>query len=281
MGKLDGKVVIVTGTSRGIGKAMAMRYAAEGASVACVARTMNEGDHRLEGSLANTIEAIHAAGGEATPVQANVSSQEDCASIVGETIAAYGRIDVLVNNAAMTTYHPVAEFPVRRWKLGFDVNIHAPFLMAQLVLPGMIDRGDGWILNISSSEAIGPGPAPFERRTSAGTMYGASKAALERFTQGLAYEVYDRGISVTCLAPSTLVATPGATFVQREVGRVEPVEYMVEAGLLLITEPPERLSGRVCYSQALLKEFGLLNGSGEGTGIDEPGSGFAQMGTPR
>ena len=136
MGRLDDRVAIVTGTSRGIGKAIAELFAAEGAQVACVARTLEEGDHRLEGSLRGTIEVIEQAGGTAIAVQANVGSEAGCEAIVEQTVDAFGRVDVLVNNAAMTTYHPLAEFPLRRWKLGFDVNIHAPFYLSQLVLPG-------------------------------------------------------------------------------------------------------------------------------------------------
>ena len=92
-----------------------------------MARTLEEGDHRLEGSLRTTIDAIEEAGGVALPIQASVADEADCEAIVEQTIAEYGRVAVLVNNAAMTTYHPLTEFPLRRWKLGFDVNIHASF----------------------------------------------------------------------------------------------------------------------------------------------------------
>ena len=283
MARLSGKVAVVTGTSRGIGKATAELFASEGASVVCVARTMQEGDHRLEGSLFGTIEGIRAAGGEATPVQADVSREQDRESLVQQAVEAYGGIDVLVNNAAMTTFHPLAEFPLRRWRLGFEVNIHAPFHLAQLALPSMIERGGGAILNISSASAVGPGAGPYGDvvNDSAGTMYGATKAALERFTQGLAAELYGQGITVAALSPSMLVMTPGATFVEREIDpeQTEPIEYMARAALLLVSEPPQRVSGRVCYSQAILQEFGQLDGA-RGSGVDRPGTGYSQLTEP-
>ena len=283
MGRLDDRVAIVTGTSRGIGKAIAELFAAEGAQVACVARTLEEGDHRLEGSLRGTIETIEQAGGTAIAVQANVGSEAGCDAIVEQTVDAFGRVDVLVNNAAMTTYHPLTEFPLRRWKLGFDVNIHAPFYLSQLVLPGMIERGRGAICNISSSASGGPGRGPYaeQERVDAGTMYGASKAALERFTQGLAAELWPHRIAVSALSPSNLVPTPGATASELGPGAnldavvTEPVDHMAHAALWLVSEPAERVSGRVVHSQPFLVECGVIDHA-TGGGVERRGSAFSE-----
>jgi citronellol/citronellal dehydrogenase len=282
MGKLDGKVAIVTGASRGIGKAIAECFAREGAAVACTARTLDEGDHPLEGSLRTTARAIEAAGGRALAVACDVSDFEACERVVAETRATFGPIDVLVNNAALTYFLPVADFPVQRWLRSFAVNVHGPFYMSKLVLTDMLARKSGAIVNISSGAAIGPGRGPYDDRVRRGrgsTLYGAEKAALERFTQGLAAEVYADGVSVTCLSPSQVVATPGVIHHglvrSADDPNAEPDSMMADAALLLATEPLARVSGRVTYSQQLLKEFGLID-KGRGIGVDWPGSGFSQ-----
>ncbi len=127
---------------------------------------------------------------------------------MAETRRLYGPIDVLVNNAALTYFIPVAEFPIGKWLRSTAVNFHGPFFLSQLVLDDMMPRKSGSIVNISSGAAIGPGRGPYpDPPMRGGTLYGAEKAALERFTQGLASEVYQHGISVTCFSPSQVVAT--------------------------------------------------------------------------
>ena len=141
-GKLaEGKVAVVTGASRGIGRAIAERLAAEGARVACVARTVREGESRAAGALTTTIEGIRAAGGEAAMVAANLAEEEDCLRALEETRAAFGPIDILVNNAVTNFAHPVAEFPSKRWAIGFAVNVHAPFLLSREAIPGHARAG--------------------------------------------------------------------------------------------------------------------------------------------
>ena len=283
MGKLDGKVAIVTGASRGIGAEISRLFAKEGARVVCVARTLKEGDHILEGSLEVTCAQIRESGGEATAIAANISLPEDCARLVEETKAAYGPADVLVNNAALTYFIPIKDFPLSRWLRTWSVNVHAPFLLSQLVLPDMIEAKGGSIVNISSSSAIGPGRAPYNenaRKDIAETCYGAQKAALERFTQGLALEVYEYGVSVTCLSPSVVVPTPGTLYHKLVSSMDDPKgehpELMAKATLLLATEPQEKITGRVTYTQEILKEYGMM-GEGQGVGVTKPGSGYSQI----
>ena len=283
MGKLDGKVAIVTGASRGIGAEISRLFAKEGARVVCVARTLKEGDHILEGSLEMTCAQIRESGGEATAIAANISLPEDCERLVEETKAAYGPADVLVNNAALTYFIPIKDYPLNRWLRTWSVNVHAPFLLSQLVLPDMIEAKGGSIVNISSSSAIGPGRAPYDenaRKDIAETCYGAQKAALERFTQGLALEVYEYGVSVTCLSPSVVVPTPGTLYHKLVSSMDDPKgehpELMAKATLLLATEPQEKITGRVTYTQEILKEYGMM-GEGQGVGVTKPGSGYSQI----
>ncbi|MDO9445114.1 MAG: SDR family NAD(P)-dependent oxidoreductase [Dehalococcoidia bacterium] len=281
MGKLDGRVAIVTGASRGIGQAIAELFAAEGAKVVCAARTLKEGDHQLEGSLERTVQNIVANGGQAVAVTANVSEEDDVNRLVEEANAAFGPVDILVNNAALNYYIPIVDYPASRWMRSFAVNVHGPFMMSKAVLPSMIERKTGAIINISSGAAIGPGRGPYPgARVTGGTMYGASKAALERMTQGLAQEVYEHGITVACFSPSQVVPTPGTVFHHLVDGlddpKGEPPLMMARAALLLASEPVDRVTGRVTYSQQILQEFGWIT-DGKGTGIDRPGAGFSQM----
>ena len=283
MGKLDGRTAVVTGASRGIGEEIARLFASEGARVVCAARTLNEGDHKLlSGSLAGTVAKIKAAGGEAVAVAVDISSESECEKLVKAAHDAFGTPDLLVNNAALTYYRNIVDYSPRNWVKAFAVNVHAPFMLAHLVLPAMIAMKRGAIVNISSGSAIGPGRAPFKdaRPVNGGTMYGATKAALERFTQGLAQEVAEHGLSVSAVSPSQTVATPGTVYhklmASMDDPRGEPPSYMARAALLLASEPAEKVNGRVTYSQQILNEYGLVE-KPKGRGVETKGSGYSQI----
>jgi NAD(P)-dependent dehydrogenase (short-subunit alcohol dehydrogenase family) len=250
--------------------------------VVCGARTLREGDHQLAGSLDSTVAAIRQAGGEATAVAADISAEPECLRLVEAARAAYGPIDTLVNNAALNYYIPTVEYPTNRWIKSFAVNVHAPFILSKAVLTDMIARRRGAIVNISSGSAIGPGRGPYKDQTvRGGVMYGATKAALERFTQGLAQEVAQHGgIAVSCVSPSRTVPTPGTVhhklMASLDDPRGEPPVMMARAALLLASEPAEKVNGRVGYSQQLLLEFGWID-KGMGRGVDTVGSGYSQI----
>ena len=253
-------VAVVTGASRGIGAAIAQRFATGGFAVAITARTAEEGDHRLEGSLASTLSNIRSAGGTATSVVADLAKQADRERLVATVERELGPIEVLVNNAAVTYFEPVLDFPERHYQIMFDVQVRASFELAQRVLPGMIARKRGWILNISSRAAVHPAGPPFTSRPGS-TVYGMCKAAIERFSSGLASEMYSSGIAVNCLSPSGLVPTPGVIFhgLTRGVAedRLEAPEVMAEAAYALCTGDPATLTGRVTYAKPILQELGV------------------------
>jgi citronellol/citronellal dehydrogenase len=255
MGILDEKVAIVTGASRGIGAAIARRFAAEGATVAVTARTVDPAQSRLPGTIGETVAQIEADGGTARAYAADLSDPAARASIVADVTGDLGPVDILVNNAAVTYFTPITEFTDRRYALMFEVQVTAPFHLARLVLPGMRERKTGWILNISSLASHHP--ALEDNRLIGGTVYGMCKAALERFTTGLAAEVYGDGVLVNSLAPNRVVPTPGTLFhhlTTEDDPNAEPPEVMADAALALCGGTD--LSGRIALSQDLLTELG-------------------------
>jgi citronellol/citronellal dehydrogenase len=260
VGELSGRVAVVTGASRGIGAAIAERLAQAGAAVAVTARTAREGDHPFEGSIATVVDKINEDGGRAIGVPADLSVQDDRKRIVETVTAELGPIDILVNNAAITYFEPVSEFTEKHYRLMFEVQVRAPFELAQLVLPSMRERKRGWIVNISSGAARHPVGPPYTGRIGGGTVYGMCKAALERFTTGLASEVYGDNIAVNVVSPSGLVVTPGVKhhrldeFTPPE--RQEPVEVMAEAVYALASGDPATLTGKVTYAKEILAELG-------------------------
>lgn len=255
-GRLKGKVALVTGASRGIGEAIAARLAMEGARVAVSARTETTGESKLPGTLEDTVTRIKKAGGEATLIKADLAQSADRERLVAACVATYGPVDILVNNAAITYFMPVSEFTEKRFKLMMEVQVFAPFHLAQLVLPSMRQRHTGAIVNISSPAGIHPKP-PYENAGRGGTVYGMCKAALERFTTGLASEVADDGIAVNVVSPG-LVATPGVAvhglINERTKNRVQPIEYIAEAVYQLAIADPKQMTGRVLYAEPFLKE---------------------------
>ncbi len=194
-------------------------------------------------------------------VVADLTDPEDRATIVQRAVdGLWGPIDILVNNAAAAIYQPLLDFPLKRRRLIFEVNVHAPMDLAQAVLPSMIERGEGWIVNVSSATAQN-WEAPF-RLGSLGTttgVYGASKAALNRITNALAAEVAENGVRVNTVEPRSAVMSEGAEVL---IGRplrgdeVETMEQMVEAVIALCDCAPDR-SGLNYVSLDLLEEFGL------------------------
>jgi citronellol/citronellal dehydrogenase len=258
-GTCDGKVALVTGTSRGLGKAIAQRLAAEGATVALTARTM-EPDPKYQGSLRQTLEEITAAGGAAIAVRADLSKAEDRERLFGEVVERIGAPDILVNNAAVTFLRPLDEFPEKRVRLMMEMHVLAPLHLTQLAIPAMRERGSGWVLNVTSVGGDlpdGPPFSDFDREAGFG-IYGTVKAALNRLTKSLAAELYDDGIAVNAAAPTNPVATPGAGTLDLAKTDTEDIELITQTALVLCTGDPSSLTGRIAHTQAFLREVGWL-----------------------
>ncbi|MEB4211750.1 SDR family oxidoreductase [Mycobacterium sp. 94-17] len=253
----------MTGASRGIGAAIAKRFACEGAVVAVAARSL---DHSAQGSVPGTLQGtvsdIEAASGRAHAYQVDLTSSESRADLVTRVNADLGPVDILVNNAATSIFAPFTDISEKRLRLITTLNYFAPFDLCQRVIPAMREHGAGWILNISSmSGDIPPTPPPDPIYHLQGTAYGGSKAALNRLSEGLASEFYEYSIVSNALAPVKAVLTEGvqATLSADTVageGILEPVEAMAEAALALCTSDRDGLNGGVHKSLTLLEHLG-------------------------
>ena len=257
-GSCEGTVALVTGASRGgTGTSLALRLAAEGAAVAITARN--------EPGLEECRDAIEAVGGTAVVLPCDLGDpdggRED---LVERAEAELGPVDILVNNAAVGPYQPFDTFTRDDFLGTQEVNVWAPWVLMQRAVPGMRKRGRGWVLNLTTSVAALPEGPPFATNgpAKAGTLYGGSKAMLDRLTVGVASEVEGQGIAVNALTPQAAILTP-ALAPARESGLIhpdlfEPLETMIEAGLALCTASPtaaEPLHARIAYSLALLVEL--------------------------
>jgi citronellol/citronellal dehydrogenase len=259
-GACDGKVALVTGASRGLGKAIAQRLAGEGATVGLTARTL-EPDPKYHGSLRQTFDEITTAGGTAIAIQADLSKSEDRERIYAELVEKAGAPDILINNAAVTFLRPLDEFPERRARLMIEMHVLAPMHLTQLAIPAMRERGRGWILNITSVGGDLPEGPPFSEfdRTAGFGVYGTVKAALNRLTKSLAAELYNDGIAVNAAAPSNPVATPGAGTLDLAKTDTEDIELITQTALTLVTADPKTMTGRIAHTQPFLREIGWLH----------------------
>jgi NAD(P)-dependent dehydrogenase (short-subunit alcohol dehydrogenase family) len=252
---LKNKVAIVTGASRGIGKAISIGFAQEGADVVVAARSDKQKDERLPGTIHETAEEVAGYGRRALPVKCDVTSEESIQGMVDAALKEFGKIDILVNNAGVAFYYPVVETPLKRWELVVDVNLKGVFLCSKAVLPSMIDKKCGSIINISSLAA----DERDEGTVPTGLAYAASKAAVDRFTWGLATEVGKHNIAVNCIKPKNVVSSEGMKFWVSEEGRTawEPPDRMVKCAVFLASQNAAGVTGSVSTDHELCAWHGL------------------------
>lgn len=265
MGRLEGQVAIVTGGSRGLGKDIALALAGAGATVVVSARTHEPGQSRIPGTLTETVAQIEGAGGKALAIRCDVANEEEIQSLVDQTLERLGRIDILVNNAGILAPGTTLEMDPKHWRLSFRVNVEGPFLLCKAVLPSMISAGGGHIINVSSRGAIGPGPGPYTTTVRGGlAAYGATKAALERFSQALATEVFQHQISVNVLSPHLPIWSEGGHYFRTRAGEPDyrgwrmSGEVIGDAAVVICCQERGRFTGNILYDEpVMLKEGGL------------------------
>jgi 3-oxoacyl-[acyl-carrier protein] reductase len=253
---LSSRTALVTGSSRGIGRAIARRLAAEGATVAVTARahtpsqsTRAGGTAAIPGTIDETIALIEEAGGSAFGLAADLEDAEARDGLVDEVLDRTGRIDIVVNNAGFADYSVVEEMPLETFDRTVEHYLRTPFVLTKAAVPHMRKQGGGWIVNIGSVTGVAP-VRPYRKynKTSGDVIYASCKAALHRFTQGVAAELLDANIAVNCVGPSTAVRTPGASSLIPQTFPTEPVEYLAETVLAMCHLPAAERTGLVVFS---------------------------------
>jgi NAD(P)-dependent dehydrogenase (short-subunit alcohol dehydrogenase family) len=245
---LSGKIALVTGSSRGIGRAIAQRFAAAGATVVVTARSLDAAA-REPGTLRETVALIAANGGRAIPLAADLERAEDREALVPRATAVAGGLDILVNNAGYAEYTAIAEMSDGTFDRTLDHYLRAPFALSRAAIPQLKARGAGWIVNVGSVTALPPlRPFGWFDANGGSTLYAAVKAALNRFSQGLAAELLASNIAVNVISPSTAIATPGANRYIPADFPTEDVAYLAECALQLSYLPAAQRTGLITHS---------------------------------
>jgi citronellol/citronellal dehydrogenase len=247
---LAGRTAIVTGASRGVGAATAVALAAAGARVACAARATDAAPLPVPGTIDETVRRARDAGGEAIAVATNLAVDEEVDQMVATTLEAFGSVDILVNNAAIT-FPGDLELPMKRHDLVFAVNLRAPLLAMHAVIPGMRARGSGRIVNVSSLAALNYFPGLMA--------YGMSKIALEHLTVSAAAQLRPDGVAVNTFRIDVPVASEGfvANAPELDHSDWEPSEVAAE-GVCWMLRQPTSYTGRNESMARLASDHGIM-----------------------
>jgi citronellol/citronellal dehydrogenase len=229
---LKDHVAVVTGASRGIGRQIAIDFAKAGADVVITARSSENAPSKLPGTIEDTAREVAAQGRRALAIPMDVTSEEQIGEMASRTLKEFGRCDILVNNAAISSPALFHETPLKRWDLVMNVNVRGPVMCMQAFLPSMIERKGGCIINVSSILA--------EEVMSPMVSYSVSKIALEKLTQYAGLELKPHNVAVNCLRIELSIATEG--WMHRNPGMdfsdwAKPPEAS-ETALWMAVQPP-------------------------------------------
>jgi citronellol/citronellal dehydrogenase len=248
------RVAIITGASRGIGRALALGLAREGWKVVVAAKSTESTD-RLPGSIHTVAEEIKALGGQALAVRVDVRDEQQIDGMVAQTLTAFGRIDLLVNNAGALHWHSVLETPAKKFDLVMAVNARAAFLCSRAVLPSMIERRRGHIINLSP---------PMDLNLLPGRVaYGIAKLGMTLLTHGLAEEARQHNVAVNSLWPVTIIESQASinwNLGSREQWRKPDI--LVDCVLRMVAKEPSELTGRALLDEDFLRAEGVTDFSG-------------------
>jgi NAD(P)-dependent dehydrogenase (short-subunit alcohol dehydrogenase family) len=270
---LTGKVAIVTGASRGIGRAIAERLGSAGATVVIAARSLSSSVNELSGTLSETAAAIEQAGGKAIMIACDVENADSRANLINETIAKTGRLDILVNNAGRAIHAKIGDFTTADTVSQVEQYLISPFELTKLALPQMRKQGKGWIINLGSSTAHTPSGPPYDDYTTHGgaALYAALKTSIHRLSISLAAELLADDISVNVVAPVGAILTPGVealgVITEETMAYVEPADHIAEAALDFAEAEPRTKTGKVAFSYLYLDEIGRTTRSLDGKSV--------------
>ena len=261
---LEGKVALIAGASRGFGADISRYLAAAGAKVAVAARSVEQKDPRLPGTIHSVVAEIEGAGGEAFPVVVNMRDSNSISECVDTVIEKYGQINILVNNAAIFVPGNIETVQERHLELSIDINFRSYILSMREVIPHMRAAGGGHIINISSRGAIplGPGPYSEDQQNRAGDIfYGAEKIGLEHFSQRQAAMLQKDNISVNILSPEGRISTPGNLYAANDRDNpnldFETADDMGQSAVWICQQAPQEFTGNVLFDKDLLTEKGI------------------------
>lgn len=245
---LKDKVAVVTGGSRGIGKAIAIALADAGATVIVVARTVEAGP--LKGTIGETVEEIKARGGRALPIQTNIRNDVEIENMVEKTLHEMGHIDILVNNAATNLPRYFKDITLKQWDLFTEVILRSTVVCSKTVLPSMMEQKYGHIINLSSVASI------TIHSPLTGLAYDVSKAGINRFTWGLAEELKEYNIAVNALMPSNTL-TEGWTVLNPDIDKSkwQKPELWGKIATFVATRDPATFTGRILRAEDAEKEM--------------------------
>jgi citronellol/citronellal dehydrogenase len=251
MSDLHGRVAVITGASRGIGRALALGLARQGCAIVVAAKS-TESTERLPGSIHSVAQEVEALGVEALPVQVDVRDDAQLDAMAAQAVARFGRIDILINNAGALWWQPVSDTPLKRFDLVMGVNARAAFAACRAVLPAMRERRWGHIINMSP---------PIDLKFTPGRVaYCISKFGMTLLTHGLAEEVRRDQIAVNSLWPVTIVESQASINMQlgsREHWR-KP-EILVDCVLRLVAKEPPAVTGQALLDEDFLRGEGVTD----------------------
>jgi citronellol/citronellal dehydrogenase len=258
--ELQGKAALVTGASRGIGEYVAKELGRAGVAVAVAARTTEVKDKRLPGTIHSVAQEIREAGGTAEAVYMDMRDPESITAGMEQAVKAFGRLDIVVNNAAILVPGSIESIQARHIDLIWQVDLRGPILLIREAIPHLRKAGGGHIINVSSVAGVFPGPGPYAIPRKGGAFYGMIKSGLERFSQGAAMELQEDGIAVNVLSPQGRIRTPGNMFAGNDPENpnldFEPADKMGK-GVRWICEQDATFTGHILFDEDLCREKGL------------------------